>query len=188
MLFCVSRLWAAFYFIIMAITKQKKEEILKSLQDNMKTAKVIIFINFHGLNVASANELRRILRNAGAGFMVAKKTLIRLALKNFGLEGEIPALEGEVAMAFSGEDPAVCAKELKNFAKKNGIKLLGGVLENKIIGKEAIIMLANIPPREVLLGQFINVINSPIQGLVGTLNGVTRNFVGVLNEIKNSRS
>ncbi len=176
------------FFIIMAITKEKKEEILKNLQENMEAAKVIIFVNFHGLNVAAATELRDILRKTGAKYLIAKKTLLRRALESFGLEGEIPELEGEVAAAFSEGDPAACAKELKNFAKKNSIKLLGGVFENKVVGKETIVMLANIPSREVLLGQLVNVINSPIQGLVGTLNGVTRNFVGVLNEIKNSRS
>lgn len=172
----------------MAINRQKKEEILKGLQEKLKETKIIIFVNFHGLSVSGAGELRRILKNMGAEYTVAKKTLIKKALDQFGFEGEIPTLDGEAALAFSTVEPMAPAKELNNFAKKNNIKILGGVFENKFIGSETVVMLANIPPREILLGQFANVINSPIQGMVGVLNGVIGNFVSVLGEIKNSRS
>lgn len=172
----------------MPITKQKKEEILKGLQEKLKGAKIIIFVNFHGLNVSRASELRVILRNIGSEYTVAKKTLIKKALSQFGFEGEIPSLDGEAAMAFSESDPIGPARELNSFAKKNNIKILGGVFENKFIGSETVVMLANIPPREILLGQFANVINSPIQGVVGVLQGILRNFVGVLSEAQKKRS
>ena len=169
----------------MTITKQKKGEILKDLENNLKKAKIVVFVNFHGLNVSAATQLRRLLGNIGARYLVAKKTLIKKALESFGLEGEILNLEGEVAMAFCEQDPILSAKAIEQFAKKNkAIKILGGVFENKYIGQKSVIMLANIPPREVLLGQFVNIINSPVRGLVVTLNGVIRNFVSVLNQIK----
>lgn len=173
----------------MTTTRQKKEEIIKDLKENLKKAKLIIFVNFHGLNVSAATQLRRLLGNIGARYLVAKKTLIKKALESFGLEGEILNLEGEVAMAFCEQDPILSAKAIEQFAKKNkAIKILGGVFENKYIGQKSVIMLANVPPREVLLGQFVHVINAPIQGLVVTLNGVMRNFVNVLNQIKNVKT
>ncbi len=171
----------------MAISRQKKEEILKGLRESLKKAKIVIFVNFHGLNVSKERELRNLLRTMNSRYAVAKKTLIKKALEPFGFSGDMPALEGEIGLAFSGDDPISAARELKNFAKKFEIKLLGGVFENRFIGSDTVVMLANIPSREVLLGQFVNVINSPIQGMVGTLNGVIRNFVSVLCQIKKQK-
>jgi large subunit ribosomal protein L10 len=169
----------------MSITRQKKGEILKDLEENFKKAKIIVFVNFHGLNVSAAAELRKLLREIGVKYLVAKKTLIKKALEGFGFGGELPKLEGEISLAFSESDPIISAKTLEQFAKKNKtIKLLGGIFENKYIGSEILVMLANIPPREVLLGQLVNVINSPIQGLVVTLNRVMENFLNVLSQIK----
>lgn len=173
----------------MAITRQKKEEILKNLKDNIKQASIITFINFHGLSVLKAMELRRMLRQINAKYAVAKKTLIKKAFEDSGFSGELPELEGEIALAFSKEDPVASAKTIEQFAKKSKmIKITGGVFESSFVGPDKIIMLANIPPREVLLGQFVNVINSPIQGVVSVLGGVIRNFAVVLNQIAKSRS
>ncbi len=172
----------------MAITKQKKEEILNKLKDSLKKSKMVVFVNFHGLGVSAAAEMRNLLKQTGANYLVAKKTLIKRAFGELGFSGEMPELEGEIGVSFSEEDAVSSAKALKDFSKKNSIKLMGGVFENEFIGSETVVMLANIPPKEILLGQFVNVINSPIQGFVGALNGIIRNFVGVLDEVKKTRS
>lgn len=168
----------------MAITKEKKKQIIDDLKEELKKARIIIFVNFHGLSVISAGDLRRKFREIGTKYKVAKKTLIKKTMEEFGFEGEWPELEGEVGVAFSEGDPIEPARILKDFAKKHNIKLLGGVFENKYIDADTIVMLANIPAKEVLLGQFVNIINSPIRGLVVTLNGVMRNFISVLSQIK----
>jgi len=171
------------------ITKQKKQEILKDLENNLRKAKIVVFVNFHGLNVAAAAELRKSLREIGVKYLVAKKTLIKKALESFNFQGELPELEGEISLAFSEGDPIASAKILEQFAKKNKtIKLLAGIFENKYISSENLVILASIPSREVLLGQLVNVINAPIQRLVVTLNGVMRNFVSVINQIKNVKT
>ena len=167
----------------MAITKEKKKEIIKDLKEELKKARIIIFVNFHGLSVVLAGDLRRKLTEISAKYKVAKKTLIRKTMEEFGFEGEWPELEGEVGVAFSDGDPIEPARILKDFAKKHNIKLLGGVFENKYIDADTVVMLANIPAKEVLLGQFVNIINSPIQGMVVALNGIAKNFVRVLNQI-----
>ena len=173
----------------MAITKQKKEEILKNLRANIKQAGVIVFVNFHGLSVLGAMELRRMLKQIGARYVVAKKTLIKKAFDKSGFGGELPALEGEIALAFSEADLTASAKTIDQFARKNkAIKILGGVFEKSFVGADKIIVLANIPPREILLGQFVNVINSPVRGLAFVLDGVIKNFAVVLNQVAKSRS
>ncbi len=172
----------------MAITKEKKEEILEKLKENLKKAKLVIFVNFHGLNVASAGELRKMLKKMETGYLVAKKTLIKKALEEIKFTGDMPELKGEIGLAFSENDSIETVKSLKDFAKKKNIKLMGGVFENKYIDDKTVIILANIPAKEVLLAQFANVINSPIQGLVVALNEIIKNLVRALSQIKNVKT
>jgi large subunit ribosomal protein L10 len=157
------------------LTKQKKQEILKDLETGLKKAKIVIFVNFHGLNVAASHKLRKLLREIGVKYLVVKKTLVKKALEAVKFEGEMPEMEGELALAYSENDPLASAKALEDFAKKNKIiKLVGGVFENNYLNSEKIIALASIPSREVLLAQLISVINSPIRGLVVILNGIAK--------------
>ncbi|MEW5907576.1 MAG: 50S ribosomal protein L10 [Patescibacteria group bacterium] len=171
-------------FQFMAITRKKKEKILEQLKNDFKRSQAVVFVNFHGLSVSSASELRKLLRSIDTKYSVAKKSLIQKALEEFKFSGEIPNLEGEIALAFSQNDPLSSIKELKNFAKKTGIKLLGGIFENSYISEKIVLELADISSKEILLARLVNIINSPIQGLVVTLNGITRNFLSVLSQIK----
>jgi len=170
----------------MAITRQKKEEILKNIEEKGKVSSSAIFVNFHGLDVAGATELRNNLRNSGVDYVVAKKTLIKKAFDSIKLKGEFPELDGEVAVAFGREDAVAPAREVFEFGKKHKdmIRMLGGMLEGEYIDANKALMLASIPSREVLYGKFVNIINSPVQGMVVTLNGVMGNFVRVLDQIK----
>ncbi|MCX6731421.1 MAG: 50S ribosomal protein L10 [Candidatus Parcubacteria bacterium] len=157
------------------LTKQKKQEILKDLETGLKKAKIIIFVNFHGLNVAASHKLRKLLREIGVKYLVVKKTLVKKALEAVKFEGEMPEMEGELALAYSENDPLASAKALEDFAKKNKtIKLVGGVFENNYLNSEKIIALASIPSREILLGKLVYVINSPIQRLVVALNSIAK--------------
>lgn len=153
------------------ITKQQKGEIIKEIQKEAEKSEFLAFVNFHGLNTTLATEARRALRAVGANYKVVKKTLLKKALEVLKVEGEMPNLEGEIAVAFSGQDSLAPARLLHQFLKKNKVgQFVGGVFGKKYIGAKEVIAYAVIPSREVLLGQFVNVINSPIQGLVIALN------------------
>lgn len=155
----------------MSITRTQKEETLRELKADFKNAKSVVFVNFHGVTVKMARELRILLNSAGAKYFVAKKTLIQKAVENAGFEGTLPKMEGEVSAVFSGDDVVSPARIIAQFAKKNKVlKFVGGIFENKCVGAEKAIAIAVIPPREILLGQFVNIINYPIQGLVVALD------------------
>ena len=170
----------------MPITKQKKEEIIKDLHSKLEKSLISVFVNFHGLGVKDVSELRNGLRKEGIDYKVAKKTLINRALDGFGFNGEKPLLEGELALVLGYDDAVAPVRNLFSFIKKHKekIKILGGVFEKAYIDKSVVSALAVIPPREALLSQLVNVINSPVQGMVGALSGVMRSFVGVLSQIK----
>lgn len=156
------------------------------MREKAKNASSVVFVNFHGLNVSAANELRKSLRKTGSDYLVAKKTLIKKVFDSLNFEGVMPELEGEVALAFGVDDEVAPARVVSEFDEKHNdiIKILGGVLEGEYMDANKAIALARIPSREVLYGKFVNVINSPVQGLVGTLQGTIKNFVSVLSQIK----
>lgn len=157
----------------MAITREKKEKIYSGVSDALKKSNSVVFVNFHGLGVEATTNLRRKLREDSVGYVVAKKTIVKKALGESGYKGEIPQLDGELALAYS-EDLIAPARGVYEFQKtnKDKIAILGGIFEGKFMNQSAMTEIASIPSVHVLYGQFVNVINSPIQGLVIALNQI----------------
>lgn len=159
----------------MAITKEKKREIATKLAAALGESSSTAFVGFTKLSVMDASALRRELSASSVRYLVAKKTLLRRALVERGYTGEMPELPGEVAIAWTaGEDTTAPAREIYSFGKrlKGAIALLGGVFDEAFADAAAITAIATIPPVPVLRGMFVNVINSPIQGLVIALDQI----------------
>lgn len=158
----------------MAITKQKKTEILKKLETIVKDSNALVFANFKGLTVAEVSAMRRELKAKGTGYYVAKKTLISKALSTGKFTGELPSFEGELAIAYGADilEPisAVYAFQ-KKFDKR--VSIVGGVFEKAFTGKEKMLELALIPSLKTLRGMFVNLINSPIQRVVIALSKIS---------------
>lgn len=157
----------------MAKTREQKTEIVERLTQAVKTVGSVVFVNFHGLGVTDTNEMRSALKEQNVEYFVAKKTLIRRVLEGAGFEGEVPALDGELAVAW-GDDQVAPARGVQEFAKKHKeqLSILGGIFEGRFMGKEEMTVIASIPPIKTLYGQFANVINSPIAGLVVALGQI----------------
>jgi large subunit ribosomal protein L10 len=161
-----------------ALTKEKKGEILERLKGALAEAKSLVFVHFKGLNVETTSEMRRALRGADVSYFVTKKTLIKKALGESGVAGEIPDLPGEVALAWS-EDLIAPAREVYEFQKKNveSLKILGGIFEGKYMNQADMMDIATIPALPVLHGKFVNIINSPIQRMVVALGQIAQKKV-----------
>jgi large subunit ribosomal protein L10 len=158
----------------MAISKDKKREIVAKLSDAFKEASAVAFVGFTKFTVADSSRMRRELAKEGVRYFVAKKTLIKRALAERGYEGEVPALPGEVAVAWTTDDVVAPARGVYEYGKKlkGALALLGGVFEGAFVNAERMTDIATIPPMLVLRGMFVNVINSPIQGLVVALDKI----------------
>ncbi|MFA6520743.1 MAG: 50S ribosomal protein L10 [Candidatus Paceibacterota bacterium] len=148
----------------MPVSKQQKKESLARVSSGLDNAETVVFANFKGLTLGEATELRRGLRDNSVSYMVAKKTLIKKALAEKGYKGELPELTGELAIAW-GKDQIAPAKFLADFQKKfdKRISILGGVFEGEFKDKTAMLAIASIPSREVLLSQIAYLLKSPIQ-------------------------
>jgi len=156
----------------MAITKAKKQDILAKLEDVKKGAESIVFVKFTGLTVGNTTAMRAELRKQGVGYFVAKKTLMKRAFGD-SFKGTMPELPGEIAVAYSA-DAIAPAQQVKEFAGKykDSLAIAGGVFQGVFKDAAEMTEIASIPPLPVLRGMFVNVINSPIQGLAIVLNAV----------------
>lgn len=172
------------------LTKNQKIELVKELTERIKAGKSAIFVDFKGLKVKDSTELKKSLRAAGVEFVVVRKTLLDIAIKNAGIEGvSIKGMEGQVAISISNLDEVAAAKIIDTFAKTNeNIKMLGGVLGNQILSAAEVKALAKIPSKEQLLGQLVGTLNAPISGFVNVLAGNLRGLVQVLNAVKEQKA
>ncbi len=156
-------------------TKIEKKAILEKVENIVKDAESLVFVNFHGLKVGDTVMVRRQLRKEGVGFFVAKKSLTRKALDGKKIEGTLPELNGELGLAYS-KDLIAPAREVYEFQKKfkDSISILGGIFEGKYMSKDEMLAIALIPSQKTLHAMFVNVINSPIQGFVMALDQIAK--------------
>ena len=139
----------------------------------LSEAKSLVFVNIHGLKVADATTIRRKLKSDKLNFFVAKKSLVNKVLESKKYEGNIPEMPGEIALAY-GADLVAPAREIFAFQNKlkGPITIVGGIFDGKYMSKEEMTSIASIPPLNTLYGMFVNIINSPIQGLVIAINEI----------------
>ena len=159
----------------MAITLDKKKELVAGLEKSLESSKSVVFVKFDKLTVAEVNSLRRNLQTEGVSYVVAKKTLLKRALGTHRVTGELPEMPGQIAIAYS-DDLLAPARGVQNFAKthKEHIAIVGGVFEGKYMNASEMLSIATIPPLQTLRGMFVNLINSPIQRMAVVLDQIAQ--------------
>lgn len=170
------------------ITRAKKEEMLKALREKLQRSEAVFITSFRGFKVSEANEIRRLIREKGGEYRVYKNTLIRIGSENTPFRAIMDYVEGPTALVFSYKDPVEIAKVLKEFTKTHpSLQLRGVVIKGKGYDSQVIDELVKLPPREILLAQFLGTIQAPLSGLVGVLSAVIRNFLYVLKAIEEKK-
>lgn len=163
----------------MAITRTKKEEILSKLSGIVKEATSLVFVGFKGLSVGETVEMRQTLKDEGVEYLVAKKRLIKKAVADGKVPGDTPDLPGEIAVAYTTGDQTAPARTIHGYTQKfDGIQILGGIFDGALVDQAKMQEIATIPSMDVLRGMFVNVINSPIQGLAVALSAIAEKKEG----------
>jgi large subunit ribosomal protein L10 len=156
----------------MAKTRDQKKGLVSEIETVSKNSKSVVFVNFSNFLVKDETDLRDKLRGNGVSYKVVKKTLLK---KGFGdtFQGEMPELPGMMAIAY-GDDLIAPAREVYDFQKshKDNVAIVGGVFDGKYMTKEEMMSIATIPSTQVLYGQFVNLINTPIQQFVTALSKI----------------
>lgn len=169
-------------------TREKKQELVKEYLEKFNNQKSVAFANFSGLTVKDVENLRKLCRKNGVDYLVAKKNLLKIALKEKGLNNEIEGLENNIGVGFS-KDEISAAKAFSEYSKEHSdnFNILAGVLENAIIGKEKVKDLAALPSKKELLAKAVGSIKAPISNFVNVLGGNIRGLVNVLNAVKDNK-
>ncbi len=179
----------------MAKTRQQKEEALKGLSEKFQAAKSAVFVNFDGLNVTDTQAFRASCRENGLDYVVAKKTLVNKALQGAELaEVDVLSFEKGFGTVFGSADEVAPAQVVAKFAKDHeAMTILGGVMTESPEGERfldvnAVTALSKLPTKEVLLGQLVGSLQSPISGFANVLAGNLRGLVTALSAIKDQKA
>ena len=168
--------------------REVKQRIVEELHDKFTRSKVLILTDYMGLNVEDMNVLRSKLRESEIEYKVVKNTLLRRAAEGTDAVHIVDSFKGPSAIALSYEDPVAPAKVLTDFAKEHKkLEIKIGTMDGKVLDVTAIKSLSQLPSREVLLSQLLSVMVAVPTSLVTALSGVPRNFLNVLQAIKDQK-
>jgi len=152
---------------------EQKTAVVEALADKMSHAASGVLVKYQGITVEDDTKLRAALRAAGVEYSVIKNTLIGKACDKVGFEAMKSELEGMNAIAISAEDPIAPAKILKEYADKiETFEIRGGFLDGAVVDAKVVNELAEIPPKEVLIGKLLGSIQGPLYGLACGLQAI----------------
>jgi large subunit ribosomal protein L10 len=166
------------------MNREQKTAAVTQIADSIKDAEAVFAVDFRGISVPQAAELRTRLREADAVFRVVKNSLTERAADQAGADSLKVLLEGPTALTFVHGDAAVAAKALQTFRRETDLlEFKGGLLGAEAVDSEQILALARLPARDVLYGQMVGVVASPITGLVRGLNALIAGLAIQLGQI-----
>jgi len=167
------------------MNREQKAAAIAEIAQSIQESDAVFAVDYRGLSVPQAGELRTRLRAADARFSVVKNTLTERAADQAGAEALKELLEGPTALTFVRGDAAAAAKALRDYGRETELlPFKGGILDGAPLTPEDIGNIARLPSREVLYGQLVNIVAHPISGLARTLNALIGGLAIALGQIE----
>ena len=169
--------------------KDQKAEVVEQIAAQIREAEAVYAVDYRGLSVTQAAELRASLREADARFRIVKNTLSLRAAEQAGAEDLKPVVEeGPTALAFVLGDPALAAKALDTFARQAQLlEFKGGLMGDTVLSADEIRQLARLPGRDQLNAQLAGIVASPVTGLVRGLGSMLSGLAIALGQIQQQK-
>jgi len=163
--------------------QEKKVEQVKELEEFLSSNSIIITTSYQGIKANDISTLRKALRDSGLEFRVSKNTLAKLAAQRANKESLDSVITGPTAFLAGKGDPVLPAKVLTDFIRTSRLPITihGGILDGKVLKPADITSLSTLPSKEVLVGQVIGGLQTPLYGLAGVLNNVLVSIARVLD-------
>lgn len=171
------------------MTTPRKEESVAALKEKLENVQSVVLADFTGLDVEGMNELRREFRKNDAHFMVIKNTLGRIVVRDLKLDGLEKYLDsGPTGWAVTSADPTAPARVLKDYARLHKIPTVkGGYFDGAALSPDQVRKVADLPAKPVLVAQILGLLNSPVQGIAGTLHAVMTSLAVATDEIRKQK-
>ena len=151
----------------------QKASVVEDVYEKFSKAKSVVVVDYLGLTVAEATELRKELREAGVEMKVVKNTYLRRAADKAGYEGLDETFTGPTAVAFSYDDVTAPARVMSKFAKSiDALEIKGGIIEGKVSSLDAIAELATLPDRDGMLSMLLSVLQAPVRNVALAVKAV----------------
>ena len=165
----------------MAVSKERKEEVLAVYSEWLKKSQAVILVEYTGVKMKDLDNIRAKVRESGGEFHVLKNTLARRAFADNGMNLPNDFLVKSTAVSFAFTDPASTAKALNDATKANEfVKVKGGFMSGQVLNPAQVKALADMPPLPVVRAQFLGVLQAPAGKLVRTLAEPARGLAAVI--------
>lgn len=172
----------------MPLTRQEKTDLIEHYKEGMATAPHAFLVDYKGISVPQVTELRSRIRETGGQYLVVKNTLALRAIQGSPLEQLAAMFEGPVAVAFSHDDAVGLAKALSDSAKEMpALEVRGGLVNGQQVAGDQVKEIASLPSREELIAKLLFLLQSPVTRFVRVLAAVPREFVVVLEQIRQQK-
>ncbi|MDU2639242.1 MAG: 50S ribosomal protein L10 [Finegoldia magna] len=153
----------------------QKKAVVDEIKGHINDAKSMVIVDYRGLDVSEATELREKFRNENVLFKVYKNTMMNFAFKELGFDGFLDYLSGPNAVAFSMDDPIAAARIAKQFAADHeNLEIKAGYLGDKFLDVEGVKKIASIPSREVLLTKMLGSFKAPVSKFVYLADAIAK--------------
>lgn len=166
------------------MNRDQKSAAVAEIAESIKASEAVFAVDYRGISVSQAADLRARLREADAVFRVVKNTLTERAADAAQAEALKPLLEGPTALTFVRGDAALAAKAISALARETEtLAFKGGLLNGDPLNADQIVAISRLPARDVLYGQLVGIVASPVSGLVRTLNALIQGLALQLGQI-----
>lgn len=166
------------------MNREEKSATIQEIAAQIEGSEAIFAVDYRGISVPQAAELRSKLREADASFRIVKNRLTKIAADNAGEQRLAELLQGPTALTFVRGDTAAAAKAITGFNKEHDVLTYkGGFMGETALDADGFKAISRLPGREVLIGQFAGVVASPITGIVRGLNALIQGLASQLGQI-----
>jgi large subunit ribosomal protein L10 len=168
------------------LNREQKAQVIEEVAGAIQGSEAVFAVDYRGISVPQAAELRTALRGADSTFTIVKNTLAERAADQVGADGLKELLQGPTAMTFVRGDAAAAAKALRDFRRGTGGTLLefkGGWMNGQPLTPEDVDAIAQLPSRDVLIGRLVGLIAAPLSGLATALNNLPAGLARQLQQI-----
>ncbi len=170
------------------MNRDQKAAAIAEIAADIESSQAVFAVDYRGISVPQAAELRAKLREADAVFRVVKNSLTERAADQTGAEQLKPMLKGPTALTFVRGDAALAAKAIADYARATQLlPFKGGLMDGATLDPDQLRAISRLPSREVLYGQLVGVVASPVSGLVRTLGALVGGLAVALGQVREKK-